>query len=141
MDENDLDEELLINTKLENIEKLKFDDQIWEIDPTKFIIYDKILGEGNFGKVCLAAVSLNDPIRDETQIERDFDLLNSAGGVAGGSGSHPNRLRHRFSIKRGGRGAAGGNCEFELNDSNQPLLAKGSRQAAVKMVKGKFYLF
>ena len=31
----------LINTKLENLEKLKFDDETWQIDPTKFIIHRK----------------------------------------------------------------------------------------------------
>jgi hypothetical protein len=42
VDEDDLNEELLINTKLENLEKLKFDDQKWEIDQTKFIIYGEL---------------------------------------------------------------------------------------------------
>lgn len=38
-DYTDMETEALINTKLENLEKLKFDDQKWEIDPAKFIIY------------------------------------------------------------------------------------------------------
>lgn len=37
----DIAEELLINTKLENLERLKFDDQKWEIDETRFLIFGK----------------------------------------------------------------------------------------------------
>lgn len=39
----DIAEELLINTKLENLERLKFDDQKWEIDETRFLIFGKYL--------------------------------------------------------------------------------------------------
>jgi hypothetical protein len=42
LDDADLEKELLINTKLDNIKKIKFDDKKWEIDPTRFIIH------GNF---------------------------------------------------------------------------------------------
>ena len=41
MDENvvsDLDEDELINTKLENLQRLKFDDQKWELERANFII-------------------------------------------------------------------------------------------------------
>ena len=41
-DEN-LEEIQLINTKLENLEKIKFDDQKWAIDPTRFIIHGRHL--------------------------------------------------------------------------------------------------
>ena len=39
LDDADLEDELLINTKLDNIQKIKFDDKKWEIDPTRFIIH------------------------------------------------------------------------------------------------------
>ena len=39
VDDGDLDEELLINTKFDNLKKIKFDDKKWEIDPTRFIIH------------------------------------------------------------------------------------------------------
>ena len=41
LDDADLEKELLINTKLDNIKKIKFDDKKWEIDPTRFIIHGK----------------------------------------------------------------------------------------------------
>jgi hypothetical protein len=37
--EDVLDEDELINLKLENLEKLKFDDEKWQIDPVRFIIH------------------------------------------------------------------------------------------------------
>jgi hypothetical protein len=99
-----------------------------------YCLIDKILGEGNFGKVCLAAVSLNDPIRDESQLDKDD--FESAGG-----GSGLTRHRLHFSIRGRGGGQNSQNksgSDLALNDFNQPLLVKGSRQAAVKMVKGKW---
>lgn len=42
-EEGELNEEELINTKFENLQKLKFDDQKWEIDPTMFIVHHGIL--------------------------------------------------------------------------------------------------
>ena len=43
LDDADLEKELLINTKLDNIKKIKFDDKKWEIDPTRFLIHGKLL--------------------------------------------------------------------------------------------------
>ena len=43
LDDADLEKELLINTKLDNIKKIKFDDKKWEIDPTRFIIHGKFV--------------------------------------------------------------------------------------------------
>ena len=37
--DGDFDEDALINTKLENIERIKFDDKKWEIEPTNFVIF------------------------------------------------------------------------------------------------------
>ena len=140
LDETDLDDELLINTKFENIEKLKFDDQKWEIDPKKFIITENSLGEGNFGRVFLAYVSLGEPLRDDDEVERDFQrLANNTGS------SHPDaiaaassRLKNRFSLRRNHNTYIVNNDRMELA---QPLLNKkmnkDTRPAAVKMVKGK----
>ncbi len=141
--ELDLEDELLINTKLENLQKLKFDDQKWEIEPTQFIIYqgnifvikyfdnlflfrifkDRVLGSGNFGKVCLGSVS-NEQIRDETQINSDqLDAENSG-----------NKLAHRFSIKRNIKD------EESTSEFTELFIPKSSRLAAVKMVKGKSFI-
>lgn len=46
----DIAEELLINTKLENLERLKFDDQKWEIDETRFLIFGKVIKITFLGK-------------------------------------------------------------------------------------------
>ncbi len=42
-DENDMNIEIFVNTKLENLEKLKFDDKKWEIDPKYFLIDGMLL--------------------------------------------------------------------------------------------------
>jgi hypothetical protein len=101
---------------------------------------DQVLGEGNFGKVCLAVVSLKDPIRDESQTDKDdFE------GGSGVPGSGLSRHKHRFSIR--GRSAHNtytvnkSNSDLELNELDKPLLVKGSRLVAVKMVKGKCLFF
>ena len=36
---DDIAEELMINSKLENLEKLKFDNLKWEIEETRFLIH------------------------------------------------------------------------------------------------------
>ncbi len=93
------------------------------------------MGEGNFGKVCLAAVSLHDSIRDKNQIEKE----------EGGAGSGLSRVKHRFSIRgRDGQNSYAVNksgSDVALNEFNQPLLIKGCRKVAVKMVKGKLKHF
>ncbi len=141
IDENDLDDELLINTKLENLEKLKFDDQKWEIDPKKFIIkYDQVLGEGNFGKVCMGYVSLGDELRDDDEIEKDFELLDSNNN----DNFHPDtavsassRLKHQLSFRRNKNYTVNKGGDFNARESTRPLLVKENyRTAAVKMVKG-----
>ncbi len=38
-DMNDLESLGLLNTKIENLQKLKFDDQKWEIEATNFVIH------------------------------------------------------------------------------------------------------
>ena len=42
-DIQDLESLGLLNTNLENLKKLKFDDQKWEIDATNFVIHYGIL--------------------------------------------------------------------------------------------------
>ena len=110
----------LINTRLENVKRLKFDDQKWQIDASRFIIHgyfiliftfiesnvrltnsshifqdQQVLGEGSFGKVCLATVA-NESIVEGKLSAKEKEWL------------------------------------------GQPLLPKSSRQAAVKMVKSKY---
>lgn len=41
--DEDLANELLINTRLENIQSLRFDDEKWEIDETRFLIFGKYI--------------------------------------------------------------------------------------------------
>ena len=42
-DDEELDTEMLINTKRENLEKMKFDDEHWQIPPTYFFVHRKLL--------------------------------------------------------------------------------------------------
>lgn len=93
---------------------------------------DKILGEGNFGRVCLATVS-KDPI--PSQINTSDNQLNDL--------SPGERIRKRFSIKRNQNTyAVSKSNDQELNDLSKPLidfsnLPKNSRLAACKICKGK----
>lgn len=85
------------------------------------LLIDRVLGEGNFGKVCLATVS-SVPIRDETQVTQDLQ------DIAGTT-----KLRRRLTIKRSQNNYATGDS-IELAE---PLLNdKTKRRVAVKMVKG-----
>ncbi len=136
--DEDLDEEQLINTKLENLQKLKFDDQKWEIPLENFIIHDdKVLGQGNFGKVCLATVS-NKLIRDESDIAKgisqDLSLNDNE--------NRANRIMRRFSVKRANAGDKKAE-EIDMANVSEPLLMKDERRikAAAKMVKGKLQQF
>ena len=134
---------MLINTKLENLEKLKFDDQKWEIQWENFIIHhDKVLGQGNFGKVCLATVS-NKLIRNESDIAKDMNQdLSLSDNVSTTSTNPASRLMSRLSIKRSHNPYATQSYrkpnDIDLESINEPLLTKDERRikAAAKMVKG-----
>lgn len=134
VDDSTLDDEVIINKKFENLQKLKFDDQKWELDPTRFIIHhDKVLGQGNFGKVCLATVS-SVSLRDEDQVARDLNQE-----LQDKSQSDSSRLI-RFSIKRKHNPYID-NTVFRKKQENEELVEpllndKNNRQVAVKMVKG-----
>ncbi len=143
--DEDLDEEQLINTKLENLERLKFDDQKWEILWENFIIHhDKVLGQGNFGKVCLATVS-NKLIRNETDLAKDMtEDLSLSDNLTPASTNTASRFMRRLSMKKSsnpyvaGGGDRKGGAESDMNNVSEPLLTKDERRikAAAKMVKG-----
>ncbi len=86
------------------------------------------MGEGNFGKVCLASVS-NEKIRDESEIGKEINILDPASGTA---------LSRKFSMRRQQNAymASKTSKDFEISETSQPLLPKGARLVAVKMVKG-----
>lgn len=117
-----------------------------EIDSENLMFKDKlVLGEGNFGKVCLATVSSSEPLRDEAEIA-DAELMNTSASAPGGALGLPSKLKSRLSFRRGpnvaGQTGAPRNPaasdNWKLEELNEPLLSKeGSRLAAVKMVKGK----
>ncbi len=138
-----LDEEQLINTKLENLERLKFDDQKWEIMWENFIIHhDQVLGQGNFGKVCLATVS-NKLIRNEADLAKDMtEDLSLSDNLTPASTNSASRFMRRLSIKKSSSpfvaGDRKGPVELNMNDVNEPLLARDEKRikAAAKMVKG-----
>lgn len=134
----DWDDVELINTKLENLHKLKFDDQKWEIPMENFIIHDnRVLGSGNFGKVCLATVS-NKLIRDENDILMNHDQsLNNSNMTSNNPAS---RLMNRLSIRRSDSVVRRAN-EIDMENVSEPLLMKDERRikVAAKMVKGKLY--
>lgn len=127
-DEVEFDQETLINTKLENLKKLKFDESRWQIEPKKFIIYeDRVLGEGEFGKVCLALVSFKADLRSDDEVN-DISKHDQA-----------NRgIRRHFSF-RSKNNPYSGNSTLNDKEVQIPLIRNnGGRLVAVKMVKGMF---
>lgn len=97
---------------------------------------DKVLGEGNFGRVCLATVSSGDQLRDESEVNNQWPN-DSTLGLPNAVGS---KLKSRFSFKRGANTYSPTRSNEEsskMEDIKEPLLnKKGSRLAAAKMVKG-----
>ena len=98
----------------------------WDID-------NQVLGQGNFGKVCLATVA-STQIRDEAQAKRDLlnfyaspDALGSDGGAGGGLARRGSTKRQNLYITK--------NLDFD--ESNIPLLPSDARKVACKMVKGE----
>ena len=107
-------------------------------------IKDKVLGQGNFGKVCLATVS-NKLIRAETDMPKDMsqDLsLNDNAAIQ----NTTSRLKSRLSMRRNPNNYVANNNKAKKsfdsdnvdNELNEPLLTKDEKRikAAVKMVKG-----
>ena len=91
-----------------------------------------MLGSGNFGKVCLATVS-HEQIRDVTQLGKEMELFES------NSNQTTSPIHRRISFKRGQNSynVTKAKNDTELNtEQSVPLIAKGSRLVAVKMVKG-----
>ena len=90
-----------------------------------------MLGQGNFGKVCLASVS-NEQIREESDIGKELNILDTS------SGSLPATPNRKFSMRRQQNTYALKNStsDKDVEMSDVPLLPKNSRLAAVKMVKG-----
>ncbi len=97
---------------------------------------DKVLGSGNFGKVCMATVS-SVQLRDEDQVNID---LASAGGS--------NKLIGRLSMKRTHNTYVDGVLRKKATNKNdhsdvevdeiEPLMTndKTKKLVAAKMVKG-----
>jgi serine/threonine protein kinase len=102
-----------------------------------------VLGEGNFGKVCLATVS-REPIRTESEIDNQpaEALAGSTGGASNPLGiGVGHKLKSRFSFKRPAHNTynsprSPANEDFNIDDIAEPLMKKkGSKLAAAKMVK------
>lgn len=102
---------------------------------------DKVLGEGNFGKVCLAMVS-REPIRTESEIENSpaLEALSGSSNALPTTTIGPVKLKSKFSFRRPHNTTAGANSTASGDEFKQPLLnkKKGCRLAAAKMIKGKF---
>ncbi len=79
--------------------------------------------------MALAAVS-KEPINE---FQQDFEIGGTHGDQSGGG----NHLRRKFSFRKKNHDLNKNHNELQINESNQPLLPKGSRLAAVKMVKGQ----
>jgi hypothetical protein len=93
-----------------------------------------VLGQGNFGKVCLATLS-KEPIRDEADVAKEMGSSSGQLDQAGTGG-----IMRRLSTRRQqNKYVLNNNYKpFEISDANQPLLPRGARLVAVKMVKGNF---
>ena len=92
-----------------------------------------MLGQGNFGKVCLATVA-STQIRDEAQAKKDLvnfyanpdAALGSDGGAGGGLARRGSTKRQNLYITK----------HLDFDESNIPLLPSDARKVACKMVKG-----
>ncbi len=67
------------------------------------------------------------------EFQQDFEIGGTSGDPSSNGGNH---LRRKFSFRKKHYDSNKNHNELQINESNQPLLPKGSRLAAVKMVKG-----
>ena len=154
------DVERFINTKLEYLERLKFDEKQWEINPINFYIdginlfhkiktfylkilkykkESKVLGQGNFGKVCVAYISHTQAIRDEEEVKKAD--LSFQGPTKQGLKRHLS-FKNKYTVNQNYE-PSGVTSDLNNTDENAkiPLLPKDARKAAVKMAKGNFLNF
>ena len=87
-----------------------------------------MLGQGNFGKVCLATVS-HAQIRDEDQANKDLaNFINNIGDSSSGGADGRRMSLRRQNIYKGNKD--------DEDENKQLLLPRDARKVAVKMVKG-----
>jgi hypothetical protein len=92
------------------------------------------LGQGNFGKVCVAYISHSQPIRDEEEVKK-ADLSFQGPGKQGLKRHLSFKSKHTVNQNYEPSGVTSSTNSAE-NDIKIPLLPNDARKAAVKMAKG-----
>jgi hypothetical protein len=90
------------------------------------------LGQGNFGKVCVAYISHSQPIRDEEEAKK-VDLTFQGAGKLKRHLSFKSKYAVNQNYEPSG---VTSNTNAAENDTKIPLLPKDTRKAAAKMAKG-----
>jgi hypothetical protein len=100
-----------------------------------------MLGQGNFGKVCVAYISRTTQIRDEDQVKNSEPVFQSP--LKQGHKRHFSFKNNKYTVNQNYE-PSGVNANISPDNSNSasiPLLPKDARKVAAKMAKGMSFFY